>query len=1418
MLQFITGKSSNKFAYQRSELNLLTTKTGEILKEINQLRLTNSSPILKLVELRGLTAIYNLKCPALLIYIQQCFALMRYEVIATLEYIFENDSSFLNELLNYEFELTLVACRSNNPQLFDFILSKMKSHADGANIIYNIVRNNSMTLLEHVLEQGRFPVTAELSSKLQSYREYLCREAHQLNNIALFDWVYNLYGKEDEQGTTLSKVCYSGGFELLRHLIQVKKYNINAQMRDGSTALMSTVILLRSQMNSYQLDRRKKIINYLIDNNADFFIERHDGRNVFHIATQVDDTITLCALDAKLKANKLNALKDKLPPGTPIPKIETQLKSILYNGNETLLHVAIVTKAPKTVLLLSRLFDTNILDSYGLNLACFALNANCPDVAENLLNEFPHLDIRGTDGQGINILHRCAADGSRLESAKWLIEKKNFPLEDRTIAGDTALLVAAISKNTTIISYLLWESKRKPNISAVNNGRYHIGHYIAEFDDIELAVKFIYDRKYHPDFLAQNIDGENMLDKALLKGESHYPVVKAGLLRIQSENKYIKKSASIAIRRKKFLPLYLKFLEHCKKNTDPYDILTIGDWIFGGQTPLHLLTAEFSVVEMEQHIDDFELDINALNRSGQNVIAYLVGLGKTTKAQNFITKFRPNVVNIDKHGSSVLHLAVERDNLAFLTWCLANLELNLFDKRFKDDNSPLDLAYFLDNKQAAYLLWSRLTDKQQFDYFFSSTLPIQEFIKQNLSYDPFNINGVNLLHIAVRNADLELTAACVATGQFSILEKNKNSRNALDIATNKQNSAITRLLFNNLSLTQQLEYFRSASDSKQEFFTSQEIYNPTSDKLLDVIAESITQEVLDELPNPYLKIADVALSEEHISEDQRRNTQEGMVDRTIEEVFAEVADELIVETHQREHVKLLMDKQSLTTSFSTVHSQLEKSASKKEAEKTASSLVVELVEEVLDNVFADEMRIAQAVIDRDYNFFSELEDDEASHALLAAQASNIINLAILRGYSRFTKFILDFQLISAQANVEHLYQARYSNQKDIEKILRELPSVQQSTPTRRVEFKATESEGILCKPECMKNPVCAIALEELGNELSDPEFAELKALLYGSGNINEKPGDLDILFPQINCIELEDLVQRFIDKLVNTRGASLVVRANNKSPFASPVKSPKTRTLRVIPIEWLGCRFEFIITPLTKEQHSRGLDYTIYALYYDVVAKQMYEIEGINARADFMNGILNTILPAEESYQDLRRIFRGIKLMSLMPRFMFSIDCYTVIYRMFSSDSNPFMTNDMPVDQLIRLINDIYGPHHNKLGNLFHLSGLNILPHVIDFLRKKPGKYNAKIADTLEREQPVFYQPMLIPQATPCYELPDTHTQRYAQSSKRKSKRKDYVAKPSERGVFSMTRYVKESRGLKAQAQAQAQEFVSASINFKMKK
>lgn len=1404
MLRSIPSKPHAHVATAHNEKNRLLASIGEILKQINDSRLNKASPFTLIEELKQLAIKNALQVPALLIYIQNCYPIMRPEVIATIDYMFIYNPMLLTELRPYEYELSLLAYQSNDPQFFDFIMGIIDSEVNSADMIFHIVKYKSMKLFEHISATYPFEITQDLIDKLEPHIEYLKKESYQLNNIVFFDWVYNLFGKQSEQGLILSRVCYSGGLVLLKHLIEVKKFSINSQMPDGSTALMSTIILLLSPMYAEQLTRRKEIINYLIDNGADLLVQRHDQRNAFHVAVQVDDTITLCALDAKLKSNRL---KEMGLDQSQKSSIGSQLKTILYTGGETLLQIAIIHRAKKTIALLTRLFSEDIQDTNGLKIVCFALDVNRPEAAESLLIEFPSLNLRVADQNGINIFHRAAGDPQRIDSVKWLVDKKNFPLEETTIAGDTALLVATMNRNIVAIKYLIWDAKRKVNIFATNNTRNHIGHYLAVYDDTELLLKLISDSKYRLDYLAQNHKGENMLDKALSMGESHYPVVEACLLRIQGENKYIKKAAALAIRRKKFLPLYLRFLKHNKQNTAENDISRIGAWIFAGQTPQHLLAAELSVADMESYIQEFDLDINELNQSRQSIVCYLISLKKRTKAQNFISKFKPNVENVDGAGSSVLHIAVENNAPEFLTWCLNNLKLNILQKRNRNNVCPLDLAYYLNNSEISKILWSRLSETERLEYFFSSTQDKQDFVIQQLNYDPFNINGATLLHVAVRTENVELTSACLETKKFSILEKNKHDRSALDIAFNKRNSRIAKLLLSYLSEGEKFDYFLTANADKQEFLITQNIYDPNIEHQLDAIAEAIIQETIDEKINQSPSIYEESIVEEESYAEKKRKTDEYLIDSSVDSLIETVANELINESYQIENDKQIAAKQSLTSILTGVHSQLKSSVNKKETNKLAEDVANDLIDEALDNVFAIDVRISRAITERDCNFFRDLEDDDSMHELLSKHARNIIHQTISRGNLRFAKYILDIELISDHANFQHLTQAEHSNQKKIADILRTLPSVQQSIPQQKVQFNETESNGVLSKPECANNIFYAFVLEELAHELSQPEFQRLRALLYGGGNIKETPGDLDILFAEINSLELEDLVQSFIDKLVNTRGASLIVRTNSKNALGSPAKSPTSASFKVVPIEWLGCRIEFIITASTKEKHSQGLDYTINSMYYDIVAKQMYEVAGINARADFLSGTLNTIVPAEDSFKDLRRVFRGIRLKSQNPRFMFSQECFGAIAKIFSNSGNPFLANNMLVSHMFNQFADIYGPQHNKVANLLNLYLLNILPSAIDYLRKTRGKYNPRLADSLEREQRIINLSMTTPPAGYYHGASNLfmpHRSNFSKSNNKHQKKKTY-AKALENGIFA-------KNGDSSDLNPQAKKYVNHSL------
>ncbi|MDF1757533.1 MAG: hypothetical protein P1U74_04475 [Legionellaceae bacterium] len=827
----------------RIEIDSNTKKTTSINKEsreyieelnrcivgLSTCRLSGSSPFGFIRRLKSLPRITSNPHPPLFIYIKEVFAEVTESLIETLKYLFINDQSFLIGLQPYRNDLILKACESDNIEFFEFILDIVDSEIDWMFIMCLLMRQNSKHILPYVLTEKREYITSMSKINIDIYKNELISEVCSLNNILLFKWLCEDIILDLDQAYIMNKVCFSLSFELLEWLVTEKQYDVNASIANGTTGLMSSTVVYRKNLTSEEQKSRRNVINFLLANGADILKSRFDGRNVLHLAVELNDGVTLCALDSTLR-NQGKSIRD-----------------IKDDNGETVVHWAIKSGLDRNLPFLIRLVGEDILDGHGLNLANYACVHGRANMADNLLKSYPSLDLRATTTGSLNVLHHLAGSTKHLESTKWLIEKKGFPLEEVTDAGDTALLVAAIRKNYAFLSYLVWCTKKSVNIQATNNSKNHIGHYLAGSDNTLLAVKLVAEQPIN--CLAENIEGKTMLEIALLQGISHFILVKACLIKIQNSKKQTRKSAKKLFRRKDLLPLFIEFFEKERIDTDLNELdryNQLGYWVYDNQTPLHLLAAETSIQTIKEHIVTYNFDINIRNPNGQTVICYMICEGKIQKAKLFLEQLQPQIRDIDNRGSSILHIMVEQSQVELLKWSINNLEIDILSRR-RDGLCALDIAIDNENDSCISFLWSRLSFDERLNYFLMADFSKQDFLKQNLSYNPYDINGLTLLQLSTDLGYVEQVKSCIETGIFSVLAKDIQGKSALDVAIDKRYIELTKILFACLSSREALDYFRQASNQDQKYLISNQIYNPIQQSISSAMFKGLFQEVASEL-------------------------------------------------------------------------------------------------------------------------------------------------------------------------------------------------------------------------------------------------------------------------------------------------------------------------------------------------------------------------------------------------------------------------------------------------------------------------------------------------------------------------------------------------------------------------------------------
>ena len=234
-------------------------------------------------------------------------------------------------------------------------------------------------------------------------------------------------------------------------------------------------------------------------------------------------------------------------------------------------------------------------------------------------------------------------------------------------------------------------------------------------------------------------------------------------------------------------------------------------------------------------------------------------------------------------------------------------------------------------------------------------------------------------------------------------------------------------------------------------------------------------------------------------------------------------------------------------------------------------------------------------------------------------------------------------------------------------------------PVRRLVRKETYR-----KPPCYINHFPSI---NLINQLSTHFInSGCEGYIFGSTNYkqNELPHDVDIVIENINKDEAR---MKFDALLVSFQHRGAIVTENKDGSFG--YKKPNRF---VVPMEWGRFKIDFIVSEHDILEHSKKMDFTVGAMYFNLRQKKMYYISPLTTLVDLDAKRLQTIGDPLESFTaDLSRMFRGVRLVA-GEGFHFSKKSQRAINRLFAGSSNPF--NQMSTGKLFQQLDLLFSSRY----------------------------------------------------------------------------------------------------------------------------
>ena len=259
--------------------------------------------------------------------------------------------------------------------------------------------------------------------------------------------------------------------------------------------------------------------------------------------------------------------------------------------------------------------------------------------------------------------------------------------------------------------------------------------------------------------------------------------------------------------------------------------------------------------------------------------------------------------------------------------------------------------------------------------------------------------------------------------------------------------------------------------------------------------------------------------------------------------------------------------------------------------------------------------------------------------------------------------------------------------------------------------------------------------------------SECEGYVFGSTNYKkiELPHDFDILLENIQSnqdrAKVDALIQRFKEQ------GGVVTARDDRG-----IDGYRTGNRHVIPMEWKHWKLDFILSPGTVVDHSRYMDFTVGALYFNLRQKKMYRVEPFSTLSDLDRKRISTIIDPMISFSDdPSRIFRAVRLMAT-EGFHLAADCDYAIRTLFAGDKNPF--NTMKAGKFFQQLQLMFSSGHERENiAIFYQLGLFFkLYNRVDELAGRGGyRYLLRLQPYYSgyvspfSPQPVFFVPYIVP-------------------------------------------------------------------------
>lgn len=528
-------------------------------------------------------------------------------------------------------------------------------------LMYYLMNNLQMDGV--VLADIRFLLSADNSflDDLMPYIEVYANNCIKFGSMESYIFLTNDCKYELNLVNTLSLAVVGNNLPLVSYLISQKEVDINEQDSFGNNPLIIAV-----EKDFYD------IAGYLVNAGANlFFLKNYE--TVFSIS---------------IKAGNLQMLQLLL---AELPKQSMNVSDVLDSDGYGLVYKAIDYQQLEILHYLITIVGEDCKDPNGHDLIAYSCTQNHFEIAEHLATKYGYSSSFSKLYPGDNtLLHLCGQEILTFASFKSLLDLNTLNVRQKNTDGNTFLHLAARYSNYIAIKYylhLLLKNKVPDILNLVNKDGKNCGHILLEENNISTFLEVI--KSTGISLLEKDKFGQSLLEKIALHPESE-KLLGVAILKLQASNKQKRKRVIEFMHQPNLLGIFIDFFIQEQvgvvKNDD-YAKEYIGEWVYSGQTPLHLAVKHLEYSSIQEIISKHNLVVNVRNKEKQTPLYFMLINNKLNNALQFIKDYAPDLLDIDGKGSSLLHVACELELEEVIDFCLRETNLSPLQINSKHQNS-----------------------------------------------------------------------------------------------------------------------------------------------------------------------------------------------------------------------------------------------------------------------------------------------------------------------------------------------------------------------------------------------------------------------------------------------------------------------------------------------------------------------------------------------------------------------------------------------------------------------------------------------------------------------------------------------------------------------------------------------------------